>query len=396
MTRRATNRRRVALVLELQWPYRRHVDVFLGTQRYARECGTWECVIDEYPLLKTSRTGSPAYDGIIARATGNLARQARRRGVPIVNVWHNSPASELLGVFPDFHSAGQVTARHLLERGLRRFVCVMHPRNRTHQVMFAGYREVLRDAGYACTSHALRSSDMTRSEATWQHYQEALSQWVGTWQRPIGVFVAFNDCTARYVVNACDRQGQRIPEDVALVVADNDLPVCLQPPPTLTGLDLDYERAGYDAARLLDQLMDGATPPKDAILVPGKGIHARQSTDFFATDDELVREALRFMAAHLQEPLGVNDVARGVATSRRTLERRFQQIVGQPVYAEVRRLRIERAKRLLLDTNQSVKQVALAAGFAGPVQLYQVFRRFVGLAPGEFRATGTRETKSLS
>jgi LacI family transcriptional regulator len=380
--------RRVALVLDLQWPYRRHLDVFLGTQRYAQECGRWECVIDEYPqqLLAPQRSGPPAYDGIIARATPQLASRASRRGVPVVNVWHNSPALAPPAVFPDFFSAGKLAALHLLERGLRRFACIMHPRNRTHQVLLAGYRAALRETTFSCTVHATPSGAFTRNEAAWKKGQQTLASWIGSWQCPMGVFVAFNDCTARYVVNVCHRRQLRIPEDVALVVADNDLPVCLQPSPTLTGLDLAYERAGYEAARLLDRLMDGAQPPAEPILVPGNGIHARQSTDFFATDDELVLKALRFMASRLQDPIGVNDVARAVATSRRTLERRFHEIVGQPVYAEVRRLRIERAKRLLLDTDLPIKQVARAAGFAGNVQLYQVFRRFVRLSPSEFRA----------
>lgn len=365
--------------------------VFLGTQRYAQECGRWECVIDEYPQqLLTRRTSQQAYDGIIARATPSLASQARRRGVPVVNVWHNSPVLNLPGVFPDFASAGRLAALHLLERGLRRFVCVMHPRNRTNRAMLEGFHAALQDAGHSSIVHATRAGEVTRNEATWKRGQDTLASWIAAWQCPIGVFVAFNDCTARYVVNACNHQGLRIPEDVALVVADNDLPVCLQLPPTLTGIDLAYERAGYEAARLLDGLMDGAAPPAEPILVPGKGIHARQSTDFFATEDELVLAALRYIASHIQKAIGVNDVAREVSASRRTLERKFQQVTGRPVFAEIRRLRIERAKRLLLDTSLPVKQVARAAGFAGNVQLYQVFRRFVHVAPTEFRQAKRR------
>jgi LacI family transcriptional regulator len=382
--------RRVALMLELQWPLRRHLDVFLGTQRYAQDRPGWECVIDEYPQqMLAGRGRQPRYDGIIARATSALARQARRYSVPVVNVWHNSPVQDLPAVYPDFPAAGRLAAAHLLDRGLRRFACLMHTANRTHRAMLGGFRAALYEAGYSGDVLATGTGDATRNETIWRRSQEMLARWVRSWRCPVGVFVAFNDCTARFVVNACTRQGVRIPEDVALVVADNDLPFCLQLPPTLTGIDLGYERAGYEAARLLDQMMDGKPPPAEPVLVPGRGIHARQSTDFFATDDELVQSAMRFIASHIQDPMSVDDIARGIASSRRTLERRFEQEAGRPVFAEVRRLRIERAKRLLLDTELPMKQVARAAGFADHVQMYQVFTRFVHVPPSTFRNRGS-------
>ncbi len=38
---------RIALMLDLEWPYKRHVGIFTGTQRYAQEHG-WESTVDEY------------------------------------------------------------------------------------------------------------------------------------------------------------------------------------------------------------------------------------------------------------------------------------------------------------------------------------------------------------
>jgi LacI family transcriptional regulator len=381
-------RRRVALVLELEWPYRRHVDVYLGTQRYARECGRWDCVIDEFPDLSP---GKPAYDGIIARATPALAARARRCEVPLVNVWHNSSVVGVPGVFPDFQRAGRLAAEHLLERGLRRFACVLFPGNQTHQALHRGFSARLREEDYDCSSHAADGDHATRSAAVWQRFRTTLADWVASWQRPVGVFVAFSGYTARHLVNACNCAGLRMPEDVALVVADNDLPVCLQPPPTLTGVDLHYEQAGYEAARLLERLMNAKAPPRADLFVEPGGIQARQSTDFFAAEDELVVAAMRFIAEHVRQAIGVDDVARGVNASRRTLERRFRQVAGRCVFAEIRRLRIERAKRLLLDTDMPVKQVAHAAGFRAPVQMYQVFRHFVGVAPSEVRRAGNEK-----
>ena len=80
--------RRVALVLDLEWPYKRHAGIFAGTQRYAQEQG-WESTIDEYVAekLPPRRTKSLPYDGVIARATRKLAERAARLALPVVNVW---------------------------------------------------------------------------------------------------------------------------------------------------------------------------------------------------------------------------------------------------------------------------------------------------------------------
>jgi LacI family transcriptional regulator len=377
-------RRRVAVMLELGWPYRRHMDVFLGTQRYAQARNKWECVVDEF-ADRLLRPGGSGYDGIIARADTRLAERARRAGIPLVNVWHNSPAEYVSAVFPDYNRAGALAAEHLLGRGLRRFVCVMHRPYRTHRTLLQGFHNTLNAAGYECTVCAAGTGHVARGERTWARFQVTLDRWLASWQAPVGVFVAFNDFTARYLVSACRQAGRRVPEEVAVVVADNDLPICLQPPPSLTGIDLQYERVGFEAARLLDRLMKGGRPPAAPVRVSPTGVVGRQSTDFFATDDDLVVAAMRFIAGHLAEPIGVGRVAAAVHASRRTLERRFREAAGRSVFAEVRRLRLERAQRMLLDTDLPIKQIARSSGLGSNMQMYQVFMRFLGTSPSNFR-----------
>jgi LacI family transcriptional regulator len=374
-------RRRVAIALELEWPYRRHVDVYLGTQRYAREKGTWDCVIDEYPDC-TSRGG---YDGIIARAGTALVRQAQRHRMPIVNVWHNAPVREIAGVYPDYYNAGRLAAEHFLERGLRRFACALFPRNRTHQLLVGGFADRLEEVGHSCAMHPADADEAERSPGTWRRFRRTMARWIARWQCPIGIFVCFAGYTARHLVNACHGAGVRVPEDVAIVMADNDLPVCLQPPPTLTGIDLRHEQVGYEAARQLDRLMSRVPEALEPRLVVPGGVYARQSTDFFAAEDELVVAAMRFIARHIEEPIRVNDVASALKISRRTLERRFEKGAGRRIAVEIRRLRIERARRLLLDSDMPIKQVAHAAGFGTSLQMYQVFRHFLGTTPSAFR-----------
>ena len=123
--------RRVAIQLEWEWPYKRHAALFAGTQQYARQQG-WESIIDEFVAenLPARRTKAIPYDGVIARETENLATRTARLGIPLVNVWFNSPVlDQLPGVFPDYAASGRIRAEHLLARGLRHGF-QLHPRAR--------------------------------------------------------------------------------------------------------------------------------------------------------------------------------------------------------------------------------------------------------------------------
>ena len=89
--------RRIAVMLNLEWPYKRHSGVFAGTQQYAEE-QDWHSIIDEFAhdTLPARASKSIPYDGVIARANPQLAERANRLGVPVVNIWNRSPARGLL------------------------------------------------------------------------------------------------------------------------------------------------------------------------------------------------------------------------------------------------------------------------------------------------------------
>jgi DNA-binding LacI/PurR family transcriptional regulator len=75
------------------------------------------------------------YDGIIARASKQLAEQAARHNLPLVNVWLRSPAGDMLpGVFGDFAAAGRMRAGHLLARGFRNFAALVSRRDLAHDL----------------------------------------------------------------------------------------------------------------------------------------------------------------------------------------------------------------------------------------------------------------------
>ena len=83
-----------------------------------------------------------------------------------------------------------------------------------------------------------------------------LAAWVA--QLPVHTaFFAVNDVTAAEAVVAARRAGRRIPRDLTLVGVDNDPAICETSSPKITSIQLDHERSGYVAARLLAARMTG-------------------------------------------------------------------------------------------------------------------------------------------
>ena len=116
-----------------------------------------------------------------------------------------------------------------------------------------------------------------------------------------------------------------------------------------------------------------------------RGLVVRESTGFFASDDALITLALEFIAARSHLPIGPNDVARAVATGTRTLQRRFRERLGRPIASEIRRVRIERAKRELTESTRAMSEIARTVGFGHAMRMCEVFRREVGITPSEYR-----------
>ena len=297
-----TSLRRVAIMIDLQWPLRHHQEIFAGTQRYAREHSNWECTIDLHAAEGLRSGGAEsAYDGVIARATSRLATRAKAARVPVVNVWLNSPVRRMPSVLHDVELAGRMAAEHMIARGLRQFAFLGYWNDRATQLEAAGFRAAAAEAGFPCTVHCT-SRNCADTRTTWKKFQANLQQLLGVWPRPIGLCVC-HDVLARYLISACQRNKARVPDEVAVVSTSNELVICLNPEPTISSISFDFDEIGYLAAGQLDQMMDGAAATKRPLLIAPVELVARQSTDVCAVADPIVAQAMRFMAEHCSERL---------------------------------------------------------------------------------------------
>lgn len=376
--------RRVAVMIDLNEPVVHHQKLFAGIQRYAQESGRWECSVTPYAelLLKRNRA-DVSIDGVIGRVTPLLAKLARERGIPVVNVWMNSPTRGLPSVLYDGDEAGRMAAAHLLSRGFSSFGFVGYSKEIGSRLLLEGFRSTLKKNDHT-SSECWVEMDYASSTKKWLNFQSVVDRWIDTYSLPVGIFVA-HDLLCRYVAEACRTRKLRIPQDVALVGAFNETVVSAHASPSISSIDFGFERIGHRAAELLDSLMDGKSAPIDTILMPPVELLARQSSDAFAVDNLTVSKAMRFIVENAHRSLGVEQIAKHVSTTRRTLARLFAKHLGKSIYDTITHLRIERVKRQLSESGSALKTIASDCGFSDSIHLCKVFQRIEGLSPGEFR-----------
>ncbi|HEY4815727.1 MAG TPA: DNA-binding transcriptional regulator [Chthoniobacterales bacterium] len=376
-------RPQVALLLETSNAYSR--GLLVGIRTYLRERADWEIHFteqgrgDEPPPWFHNWRG----DGIIARIENERIEDAvASTNLPVVNV----STARLRRSFPTVASSSDGVSRaaadHLLDRGFRSFgFCgdIRFDWSVRHEFNFGRY---LKAAGFVVDNFDSKLGDAD----DWRLEQEKLIQWVCRIAKPAGIFACY-DIRGQQLLDVCRQIGIRVPDELAVIGHHNDELLCDLCDPPLSSVIPNSRRAGYEAAKILDQLMNGASMLPSITSIEPIGICARRSTDRIVVEDEQIANALRFIRDHAFDGIGVEDVLRTVALSRTVLERRFQKLLGRSPYEEILRLRIERVKELLTTTDLSIADIARQLGFSGVEYLSALFKKKLGVSPRQFRRT---------
>jgi LacI family transcriptional regulator, galactose operon repressor len=211
-----------------------------------------------------------------------------------------------------------------------------------------------------------------------------LAAWLRELPKPCGVF-ACCDAWARVVARYARTTGLRVPDDLALVGADNDTIECEITAPPLSSVAVPWHGMGQNAARLVQAALAGEPIAGKRVVIAPVGVVARRSSDTLAIDDGLVAGAVAWIHDHADHRLTVPMVAGSAKTTRQRLERRFRAVLGRTVMHEVRRAHVELARRLLSTTALTLPQIAKRSGFTNASLLSEAFRREVGVPPGIYR-----------
>ncbi|MEW6282184.1 MAG: substrate-binding domain-containing protein [Candidatus Eremiobacterota bacterium] len=368
---------RIGLFLELSTSFERRI--VRGVATYARS-RNWELLSQSWGDISPSELRRTPLDGLLIAATRpSLLVSAAEWNVPTVNVANTLPDVDLPSVYGDSHAIGQLAAGHFIERGFRQFGFLGHAGVRYSEQRESGFREALGAYGPECSAWYTPLDWSGR----WRRERDQLDGWLSQLPQPCAIFAA-NDIPARRVLQACRRLRIHVPDQVAVLgVGDLELINQVVPVPLSTVLQ-PAETIGYEAAQLLDQLTRGGSPASP-VLVPPTGIVVRQSSESFAVDDPDLDKALKYMRANLAQGLRVHHVAEHLSVSRRWLELLFRRHLGRSPRTEIRRLQMETARRLLIETDWPLESIARRCGLKSGERLNAVFRQVEGIPPGQFR-----------
>jgi LacI family transcriptional regulator len=212
----------------------------------------------------------------------------------------------------------------------------------------------------------------------------ALMAWLRALPRPCGIFTC-TDGWGRTVARYARAAALRVPEDLALIGADNDELECELIAPPLSSVIVPWQEMGKRAATLVQRALAGEGVSGERVVVEPVGVMARRSSEVLAIADELVAKAVAWIHAHADRKLTVPSVAKAVGSGRQRLERRFRAVLDRTVQEEIRRAHVELAKRLLVTTRLGMADVAKQSGFTNAALLSIAFQRELGMPPSAYR-----------
>ncbi len=357
-----------------------------GIARYAKEHG-WHLMVQDrlgYQPLVWHGEGALVTLRSDAAATERV-RRLRSAGAAVVDLTVTRPDIRLPRVTSDHAALGRLAAEHFAERDFRHAAWFSLGWTHVHALRQTAFADTCRHLG---TETPLRwvYSEMTRLQhlGRWSAFTRTLGDRLDAAPKPLAV-LAYDEADAARLLAVCSERGISVPEEVAILSIGNDPILCENQAVTLSSIDQNLERGGYEAAALLDRLMDGHAPPRAPILVPPAGIAVRQSTDTRAVADPTLRRALELVAENLSRPYGAEQLAAALAMPRFKIDRLFAAGLGRSIGAELLRQRLARAKLLLKNHDLTLADIARLTGFCHASYLSNTFKREVGVTPKVWR-----------
>lgn len=382
------NLKTVALIIDFQFKFYR--SFLIGVATYMNTHANWRVYSEDWVLraytgrkrMFNPESGWPP-DGIMGVTYDKQqVKQLLSLGIPLIILPIKDLPKEIPAVLTDDDAIGKMAAKYLLERGFKSFGFCGFDNMYWSQGRARGFTQKLEQAGFKTN---LYKYPRKRTDRYWKNEKVLIRRWLKSLPKPVAI-MACNDDRSQHVIEAAKSAHFKIPEDIAVIGVDNDPMLSELPKPSISSIDLNVTKAGYEAASLLDKMMSSKTKKsKQNIIIEPTYVVTRRSTDIIAVEDPVVAQALEYINDNAKEPIQVSEVAEAVAISRRALELKFKTILNRSILDEIRRSRVELAVKLLLDTTLTLSQIALALNYRGPRDLSRNFQKIKYMSPLNYR-----------
>ncbi len=389
---RKSGRRRILLLAD--FAYASGKAVASGVIRYVSLLTGVELLVQghtsEMPTVEEGMIPISGIDGIVSCFGSDMgfmrAVLAATPRVPVVFASvgrHVAPLKDrrVAAIFCDHAAVAEAAAELLVRHGLAEFGYV----GSRHALAARSWDAERGDAFGAAIArrgfHAETYSPKAGLPPDEEH--AALAAWLRALPKPCGVFVS-DDMRAMHVLNVCRVSGLAVPEQIQVVGADNEEWICAHTSPTLTSVEPDFEGCGYRAAEMLLAMMAGKPwQQKQAFGV--KRVEQRMSTtDMHGSVNRAVR-ARKWLRDNCGAPFEVRQVAAHVGCSTRMLQLSYKAVFDRTMQEDLIEMRLERAKKLLADTDIPVLRIPEHCGSDAPNHFMQFFKTRTGMTMLQWR-----------
>lgn len=381
---------KVALLLQLSDSFYR--ELIRGFVEYSRLHDPWSFYIAKTDIESESlHLKEWGCEGIVSRVEcQKTADRLESINVPIIDFPGEWPRADYYSfasdtksatLIVDRHEATNMIINHFADRGFVNFAFCGHSDagwSREYEQEFIG------QTGQIGREPILYKPPRLKRDRQWPTEQNHLAEWLRSLPKPVAL-MAVNDDRGRQIIDTCGISRLKVPEEIAVVGVDDDKLICNLTNPPMSSVALNAFQSGFKAAEVLERMMSGEQSWPKTIEVRATEVVTRTSSDIIAIDVPFVSEAIHIIRHLACKGLNVDMIVREIAVSRRKLEIAFKKILGRSIYAEIRRVKIDRVCHLLLNSDHSLVEISRLSGFATCEYMLQVFRKVKGMTTTQYR-----------
>jgi LacI family transcriptional regulator len=370
--------------------------IMAGITEYKHKKGDWRLIVwpdnsrESLSFLK-ERGCKGAF---VSTQTTKQAKELLQIGIPVIAISTLQNMFNLPFISANSEQVAQLACEYFLKRKFKNFAFFGLTQARWSRERMEYFTENLSRMGYKAHVFMKEQIPITKDfvsfaklwvNTTPAKRQEELVEWLKQLPKPTAI-LASCDILACHLSNAVKEAELVIPNEIAILGVDNDQTICNICDPPLSSIALNLKKAGYNAAKLLDRIISGQTSMKgQRIDIQPTHVETRGSTDIFAINEPEIVQALKYIKQNSNKPIQVNDIISNVYISKRSLQLKFQKVLGRSIHEEIVQAHLENAKTMLIETNMPIDEIARRSGFHYTSNMRRAFKQATGLLPQQYR-----------
>ena len=345
-----------------------------------------------FDILRRHRPVGCVVDGV----ANNVSLPPRLfRGIPVSYIGYMKGRT---GDRPNFHFNTEAiveTAFRELSAGKPPcYAAVGHPQPlRWSRQRVRAFRDFARATGVDCFTFPLPTGS---GDGSWDGFVARLAPWLAKLPEHCAVFTV-SDQVAVQVARAARTASRHIPRSLTLVSVDNFKELCENAEPPISSIQLDFERAGFLAARAIGEPIRcaahrpaGFAPAAPPILIDPLLVVRRKSTSGRGRHEKFILDAITTIRREACDGLTAATLIRRYPVSKRLFTMRFREATGHSVLDEIHHVRLEKAFTLLAHTDTAVGAVPALCGFRCDRTLDALFRARFHMSMRDWRKRNAR------